>query len=123
MTAATPILLAQGEDAVRAAAEKWLALIDQGKYKDAYRQSSQHVRARATAEEWEPQLRAMREPAGALKSRTFSSAKAAKGMAGAPDGEYVVIQFAAAFEKKATATETVMMSREGAWKAAGYFIG
>lgn len=123
LTTAAPLLLAQSEDAARNAAEKWLALIDQGKYKDAYKQGSQHVRAQATVEEWEPQIRAMREAAGEKQQRTFTSAKATRSMAGAPDGEYMVLEFAAAFARKAKAAETVMMSREGdAWKNAGYFI-
>ncbi len=121
--AASPLLLAQPEAAARAAAEKWLALLDQGKYRDAYKQASQHSRAQATAEEWESQIRAMRDAAGALGSRNFSSAKATKSMAGAPDGEYMVLEFSTAFANKAKAVETVMMSREGGnWKAAGYFI-
>jgi hypothetical protein len=123
LSAAAPLLLAQSEEAARKAAEKWLDLIDQAKYKDAYKQGSQHVRAQATIEEWEPQIRAMREAAGDKRQRNFTSAKPTKTMAGAPDGEYMVLEFAAAFSKKAKAAETVMMSREGgAWKGAGYFI-
>ena len=123
LTAAAPLLLAQSDDAVRKAAEKWLALIDQAKYKDAYKQGSQHVRARATVDEWEPQIRAIRESAGEMRQRTYTSGKPAKSMDSAPDGEYMVVEFAAAFAKKEKAVEIVMMSREGGtWKVAGYFI-
>ncbi len=123
LAAAAPFAFAQSEDAARKAAEKWLALIDQGKYKDAYKQSSQHMRAQATVDEWEPQISAMREGAGAMQSRNFTSAKATKSMAGAPDGDYMVLEYGSAFAKKTKAVETVMVSREGgAWKAAGYYI-
>ena len=122
-SAAAPLLLAQGDDAARKAAERWLALIDQAKYKDAYKQGSQHGRAQATVEEWEPQIRAMREAAGAMQQRNFTSAKATKSMAGAPDGDYAVLEFSTAFANKAKAVETVMMSREGGtWKGCGYAI-
>ena len=121
--AAAPFVSAQSEDAARKAAEKWLGLIDQGKYKDAYKQSSQYMRAQATAEEWEPQIRAMREGAGDMQSRNFSSAKVTKQMAGAPDGDYMVLEYNTALTKKGKAVETVMMSSEGGgWKTAGYFI-
>lgn len=121
--ATAPLLLGQGEDAARKDAEKWLGLIDQAKYKDAYKASSQHVRAQVTAEEWEQQIRMMRDAAGTLQMRTFASAKPTRTMAGAPDGDYMVLEYNTAFAKKAKAVETVMLSREGnAWKAAGYFI-
>ena len=122
-SAAAPLLLAQGDDAARKAAEKWLALIDEAKYKDAYKQGSRHGRAQATVEEWEPQIRAMREAAGAMQQRNFTSAKATKSMAGAPDGDYAVLEFSTACAKKTKAVETVMMSREGGtWKGCGYAI-
>ena len=43
---------------------------------------------------------------------------------GAPDGEYVVIQFQTIFEHKASAIETVTPSKEkdGAWRVSGYYI-
>lgn len=123
LTAAAPFAFAQSEGAARSAAEKWLALIDQGKFKDAYRQSSQHMRAPVTVDEWEPQMRAMRDAAGEMQSRNFTSAKATKQMAGAPAGEYMLLEYGTAFAKKAKAAETVMMSREGGtWKAAAYYI-
>ncbi len=44
--------------------------------------------------------------------------------AGAPDGEYVVIQFETSFEHKRSAIETVtpMMDRDGKWRVSGYYI-
>jgi hypothetical protein len=43
---------------------------------------------------------------------------------GAPDGEYVVIQFATSFENKKSAIETVtpMLDSDGEWRVSGYFI-
>ena len=42
----------------------------------------------------------------------------------APDGEYVVIQFATSFENKKTALEKVtpMMDKDGKWRVSGYSI-
>jgi hypothetical protein len=43
---------------------------------------------------------------------------------GAPEGEYVVIQYETQFEHKAGAIETVTPLREkdGSWRVSGYFI-
>ncbi|MDY6990555.1 MAG: DUF4019 domain-containing protein [Thermodesulfobacteriota bacterium] len=43
---------------------------------------------------------------------------------GAPDGEYVVIQFDTSFEYKEKAVETVtpMMDKDGLWRVSGYYI-
>jgi hypothetical protein len=43
---------------------------------------------------------------------------------GAPDGEYVVIQFEASFEKKKAAVETVtpMVDEDGEWRVSGYYL-
>ena len=120
--AAAPLLLAQTEDAARKAAEKWLALLDEAKYPDARKQASKHSRPQISADEWHAQLKDMREAAGSLKSRNFTSAKASKTHPGAPDGDYMILEYATAFDKKSKAAEVVVLSREGGWKIAGYSI-
>jgi hypothetical protein len=52
------------------------------------------------------------------------SAKFARSLPGAPDGEYVVIQFTTSFDGKAVATETVtpMKDPDGHWRVSGYYI-
>jgi hypothetical protein len=67
---------------------------------------------------------AARTPLGKLVSREFTSAQYASSLPGAPDGEYVVIQFATAFENKAASVETVtpMMDKDGKWRVSGYYI-
>ncbi len=43
---------------------------------------------------------------------------------GAPDGQYVVIQYESSFEHKKSAIETVTPSQgaDGHWRVSGYFI-
>jgi len=43
---------------------------------------------------------------------------------GAPDGEYVVIQYDSSFENKTEAVETVtpMLDPDGVWRVSGYYI-
>lgn len=44
--------------------------------------------------------------------------------AGAPDGEYVVIQFSASFANKKSALETItpMLGKDGKWRVSGYYM-
>jgi len=57
-------------------------------------------------------------------SRELKTAKYATSLPGAPDGEYVVIQFKTSFANKADALETItpMKDDKGAWRVSGYFI-
>jgi hypothetical protein len=59
-----------------------------------------------------------------VKARKVKSATFARTLPGAPDGEYVVIQFESQFENKAAAIETVtpMHDKDGTWRVSGYFI-
>lgn len=52
------------------------------------------------------------------------AAKYMTSLPGAPDGEYVVIQYKSSFENKKAAVETVtpMRDKYGAWRISGYFI-
>jgi hypothetical protein len=45
-------------------------------------------------------------------------------MPGAPDGEYVVVQYETEFERKASAVETITPERDksGTWRVSGYYI-
>jgi len=61
---------------------------------------------------------------GAVKSRSKASATYTKTLPGAPDGEYVVLQFNSSYDKKADAIETVVatLDADGQWRVGGYFI-
>jgi len=116
------VLLAQ-DDRARTDAEKWLGLVDNAKYRDSWKEASKPFRTQATAEEWERQVKGVREMLGALESRKHASSQATKTLPGAPDGDYIVMTFNAKFANKASAIETVVVSKEGSsWRVAGYFV-
>jgi len=106
------------------AAAAWLKLVDAGRYGESWDGAAALFRASVTREQWEGAARAARAPLGALKSRKPRSATARKSLPGAPDGEFVVIQYQARFEGKAAAVETVtpMREKDGSWKVSGYYI-
>jgi hypothetical protein len=112
------------ENAAVASAEKWLSLIDEGKYKESWKEASEYFRNAVKEEQWEQSLQAVRRPLGKLISRKVKSKTYETSLPGAPDGEYVVIQFETYFEKKESSVETVtpMMEKDGNWRASGYYI-
>ena len=82
------------------------------------------MKSAASKADFEKSVRAVRTPLGKVVSRKVKSRQYATSLPGAPDGEYVVIQFETRFENKANALETItpMLDKDGKWKVSGYFI-
>jgi hypothetical protein len=112
------------EQLAQTAAEKWLALVDAGKFSESWQSAAAYLKGAMTEARWMTSLEAVRKPLGSLVSRKLKSATYSKSLPGAPDGEYVVLQFDTSFENKKTAVETVtpMLEKDGTWKVSGYFI-
>jgi opacity protein-like surface antigen len=112
------------EDAAQAAAASWLKLVDAGNYGASWDQAAVLFKGAVTKSQWAQAAAGARGPLGALVSRRLKSRKYTERLPGAPDGKYVVIQFATAFEKKASAVETItpMLDPDGLWRVSGYFI-
>ena len=106
------------------AAETWLALVDAGKYGDSWSSASSIFRKAVSQEQWRSAARAAREPLGKVRSRALTSATYSTSLPGAPDGEYVVLQYQTAFEHKQSAIETItpMRDTDGQWRVSGYFV-
>jgi hypothetical protein len=112
------------EGAALSAAKKWLVVIDEGKYPESWREAASYFRNAVNQEQWERSLQAHRKPLGKLVSRKVKSKDYKTSLPGAPDGEYVVIQFETSFENKKRAVETVtpMIDDDGKWRISGYYI-
>jgi len=112
------------EAAAEAAALTWLTLVDAGDYAQSWATAAEMFRNRIGRDAWVSRVSGVREPLGAVKSRTVQSAKFERSLPGAPDGEYVIVQYATRFEHKAGAQETVvpMKDSDGHWHVSGYFI-
>jgi hypothetical protein len=110
--------------AAEAAATPWLALVDRADYAGSWNQGSKMFKSLVTQQKWVDQMSAVRTPLGKLVSREVKSVEYTTTMPGAPDGEYVVIQYNTSFENKRSAVETVtpMKEKDGTWKVSGYFI-
>lgn len=112
------------EEQAIAAARVWLETVDDGGYARSWDTSANLFQRAVGKGQWSEQLTAIRTPLGGLVSRELASSHYATELPGAPDGEYVVIQFTTSFENKRTAVETItpMLEENGAWKVSGYFI-
>jgi uncharacterized protein DUF4019 len=112
------------EQLAQKSAETWLAQVDSGKYADSWQESSSMFRARVSREKWQSMVGPVRDPLGKVASRKLKSATYTKTLPGAPDGEYVVIQYETSFEHKQSAVETItpMLDKDGKWRVSGYYI-
>jgi hypothetical protein len=107
-----------------AAALKWLSLTDAGDYARSWDAAAALFQASISKPNWAAALTNARQPLGGLISRKVKSATYTRSLPGAPEGEYVVIQYEAHFEHKESAIETVtpLLEKDGSWRVSGYFI-
>ncbi len=112
------------EDVARTAAEEWLALVDGGKFVESWQKLDPGFAKKVSKKKWTASLTEIRGPLGKLDSRTLKSAEYTKELPGAPEGEYVVLQFAVIFDRKKVATEkvTMILGKDLLWRAAGYSV-
>ncbi len=111
------------EAVAKQSALEWLALVDQGNYEASWKDASSFFRSQVTSEKWQSAMKSVRAPLGAVGDRTFVSATYSTRLPGAPDGEYVVLQFKTKFANKDGAIETVTPMLDGdEWRVSGYYI-
>jgi len=106
------------------ATTNWLALTDGSKYAQSWEDAASVFKAAVTKANWESALKGVRVPLGSVTSRKLRAVTFTRTLPGAPDGEYVIIQFDTQFANKAAAVETItpMHEKDGSWRVSGYFI-
>lgn len=111
-------------DLAKNSASTWLALIDAKDVRLSWDQASIGFKAAVTSAQWSQALNGARGPLGTLRQRDLKSEQFTTTLPGAPDGQYVVLQYQSAFQSKANAIETVIVAldSDGVWRVAGYFI-
>lgn len=112
------------EDAALKASQSWLDLVDSGKYDTSWEEAALYFKNNISKENWISTIKGVRNPLGKVLKRTFKSKQSVKSMPGAPDGEYVIIQYDTSFENKKSAVETIipMLDKDGKWRVSGYYI-
>ena len=106
------------------ASDAWLSMVDEGRYSESWQETSFYFQNAVDEKQWEKSLNSVRKPLGEVLSRKAISQNYTKTLPGAPDGEYVVIQYETSFKNKASAIETVTPSlgKDGIWHISGYYI-
>ena len=95
------------EQFAQQSADTWLSLVDSGKYAESWQEASPLFKAHVGKQDWQKMLHATRDPLGKTISRKLKSAQYAKTLPGAPDGDYVIIQYETSFEHKQSSVETI----------------
>jgi hypothetical protein len=112
------------ESKAQKASDAWLSMVDEGRYSESWQDASGYFKDAVNESQWENSLKAVRKPLGKVLSRKAISKTYTKTLPGAPDGEYVVIQYQTCFDNKEAAIETVTpaLESDGAWRVSGYYI-
>ena len=120
----TPPIQTGGEIAARAAVEVWLALVDDGQFEKSWESAAGVVQKAVPKEQWVKVISDHRPKLGKVLSRVPKSSQFSTSLPGAPEGQYVVLKYATAFEHKQAAVETItcMLDASGQWKVSGYFV-
>ena len=113
-------------EAAKKGSESWLAVVDKGDYTASYEEAASIFKLAVTKEDWLQKARAARNPLGKVISRKLKGTQYKTSLPGAPDREYVVIQYDTSFENKrsASAVETITptLDKDAQWRVSGYFI-
>ena len=126
--AATPAAISGDQAQAILAAEPttldWLKFIDNGSYEEAWLAASNYLHQHVTQSAWTAGFQSVRQPLGALVSRKLKEALLTRTLPGAPDGDYLVLQFDSSFAHKKAAVETITAIHEpdDTWKVAGYYF-
>jgi hypothetical protein len=122
---AAPVQAADGaEEKAMREAENWLVLVDAGRYGDSWEEADKLLKDAVTKSDFERAVSVARSPLGAVVSRDLASRENRQSLPGAPDGEYVVIQYKTVFENKKSAVETITpkLGSDGRWRVSGYYV-
>jgi hypothetical protein len=106
-----------------AAAERWLHLLDEGRYGASWDEAAPMFQEAMSRHRWETTLPGVRDPLGVPITRKMRQARFTNTLPNSPAGEYVVIQFDTRFETRPLSTEIVTpMKVGGHWLVSGYII-
>ena len=106
------------------ASNTWLTLIDNNQYAKSWETAAELFKNAVGKDQWNQSLNSVRKPLGKVMKRTMKSKQYTTTLPGAPDGEYVVIQYETSFENKKSSIETLtpMQDKDGNWRVSGYYI-
>lgn len=110
-------------DAIKAS-EEFLLLVDTSQYAKSWSVASSFFKSQVPKENWVKQISSLRPAFGKVTNRVIMGSQYVKELPGAPDGQYIVIQYKTSFKNKRKAVETItpMLDKDGIWRVSGYYI-
>ena len=110
--------------AAQKVAREWLVLTDRGDAKVSWNAAGKRFQAALPAARWTAAFNRVRQPLGAVISRSMISTRFAKTLRGMPEGNYSLVVFRTSFANKTETREIVTLEREadGVWRVIGYVI-
>ncbi len=103
MTAEVPPL-----DQLSIQAARYLELLDQYRYEEAWQEMSTLFQALGNQNQWQRRQKTIRSTYGSLASRQFYRIDYRQSYSLSPDGQYVIVQFKSSYQNKAETIETVV---------------
>ena len=105
------------------AASQWLAMVDQGKYADAWNGAADAIKKGGNEQQFAEAMRAQREPMGKVTSRALEASQYAKNPPNFPPGEYVELKYKTSFHNAPSVEELLQLVKtsDGSWKVGAYF--
>lgn len=106
-------------------AERWLGLIDSHRLDAAWNSAADFFRERLSEDDWSSEVRASRQPLGALEARELDGSAYYSDLPPiVPEGPYAKLTFISEFAEVEEVLEVVTMMRgkDGDWIVAGYRI-
>lgn len=112
------------EQAAQAAAEHWLALLDGGQYAGSWQEAAASFKKAVNQKKWKQSMQPIRDPLGKVGARKLKAAEYTNDLPGAPEGEYVRVQFETEFANRKSAVETVttVKEKDDRWRVSAYVV-
>ena len=106
----------------QAAAEAFLALIDQGDYEASWAEASTWLRDNVDATQWAEHAGGFRQPLGAIDHREFRSVEFQDSLEDMPAGKYAFVSFDSSLANSSSASEMVglVLDDDSTWRVIGY---
>ena len=105
--------------------DEFLRLVDAKQYAESWGVASDFFKRSVSQKDWVAQVRQLREPMGAVVTRTLKTSEAQKNPPGAPQGDYLLQTYQTKFAQSEPArTETLPLIKtdDGQWRVVGYFV-
>jgi len=111
------------EQAAQRQALGFLGYLDHGRFADSYAYTGMLIRSQLDREAFASQVEKARAGTGAVQARELIDAGYSTTVAGAPEGQYVVLHYHSSFVNRPDTVETLTLAMaKGYWRVDGWYI-